>query len=402
MNQKTKLGIIGIFAVAVLGSLIYFTLDTKEDIPPTEEIQQTETLSDLAFDEKIRNFQTLNEEANKILSSCGSDKHCTVELMWNLAENEPQATVIQTLNDITSAYTELGYYCHGVAHHLGMFLYGITGNLTQTLEFAEKRDCGGAMYHGAIENYFLTEMILNDADPDKIDFVSICTNLEKDSKKMKRVECAHGTGHGLAKIYDYDVFSSVKRCDEFLEDHEKRLCYEGVFMENVVAHQKTGGGAIDPDDLLYPCNDLDQKYAGACYYYHTSYLLQQKGLDGTYDECNNIPLQGNLIFCYIGIGREAGGDSFDNYQKVIPVCLKGIPKYQRFCYQGALVVIADQRGIEESFEACKTFPELFKMDCYTLVGDWIRNETPAKKDRERMCSLAENQQYRQVCENAKI
>jgi len=43
---KAKLGMIGIFAVAFLGSLIYFTLDTPEDLPPAEEIQQTENLSD--------------------------------------------------------------------------------------------------------------------------------------------------------------------------------------------------------------------------------------------------------------------------------------------------------------------------------------------------------------------
>jgi len=400
VTPKAKLGMIGI-SIAVLGSLIFLTLNTQDDSLIVGETQNSEIQSNEALDEKIKSFQTGNKKADKILSSCGSDEQCIVELLGNLAETESQESVILTLNDVSSAYNELGYYCHGIAHHLGMFLYGLNGNITQTLEFAEKRDCGGALYHGAIESYFLTELILNNAEPDKIEFVSICANFADDSEMMNQGECAHGSGHGLAKIYNYDVFFSVKRCDEFSEDNMKRLCYEGVFMENVVAYQKTGRGAINPDDILYPCNDLDQKYSGACYYYQTSHLLQKKGLEGTLDVCNNLSKM-DLFFCYMGIGRQTAAVNLDDFQKIIPVCLKGVSEYQRFCYQGALILISDQKGIDESFEACKTFPDLFKMDCYTLVGAWIQIETPAKEVIESRCSMAENQQYRQVCENPQI
>ncbi len=355
------------------------------------------------FDEIIRSAKTDNPHANQILAGCGSDEHCIVESMWNLAEYEQEKTVLETLSDITSAYADVGYYCHGPAHHLGMFLYGFTGNLTQTLEIASKRDCGGALYHGGIEKYFLSEMILNDAKLEEIKFANICTTLAETAKNIERVECAHGIGHGLAKVYDYDVFSSVKRCDDFSYPTERRICYEGVFMENVVAYTKLGEGTFDENDLFYPCNKLASKYAGACYYYHASYILKQKRtLKGAFEECNKIVERVSLIFCYMGLGRQTAPTFFDNLPEIIPICSEGLPEYQRYCYQGALIVIADHRGMENSFEACKVFPELFKMDCYTLLGDWIRIETPVKEDREKGCSNAENPKYFEICVNAKI
>jgi len=231
-----------------------------------------------------------------------------------LTSNEPLPVVIQTLNDITTAYDDLKYYCHGAAHHFGMFLYGLTGNITKTLEFAEKRDCGGALYHGAIETYFLTELIQNEAKKEEIQFLNICQSLADDAKKMKRVECAHGIGHGLAKVYDYEVFSGVKRCDEFPEAVERRLCYEGLFMENTVAQIESGGGTVDENDILYPCNKLDPKYSGACYYYHVSYILNKKEtVNGGFEECNKVTPEDSLKFCYMGIGRHIGSQLFHDF-----------------------------------------------------------------------------------------
>lgn len=401
MKNNFKLMIIGIAIIAIIVPvvLLIFGQETTSDKP--------DVLLDAApknsYDEKIRTIKTENLVANEILSECGGDEHCAVESLWDLSDTGSEEAVLETLNNITSAYAEVGYYCHGPAHHLGMFVYGLTENLTKTLEIASKRDCGGALYHGGIENYFLSEMILNNANPEEIEFLNICQKLGGDAKQMKRIECAHGIGHGLAKVYEYDVFSSVQRCDEFSEPVEKRLCYEGVFMENVNANVKIGGGNFDKDDILYPCNEINSKYANACYYYHATYILKQTGtVYDSFAECNKISPETPLKACYMGIGRQLGGSLLNDIEQMKIVCQKGISEYQRFCYQGALIVLADQKGIEESFEGCKVFPDIFKMDCYILVGGWIRNETPSQEDRENICSLAENEKYFRVCVNARI
>jgi hypothetical protein len=401
VNQNLKFVIIGIAVVSVI-PLVFFGFQEQEK-SSEGVIRLIEAPPDISLDEKLRNFETKNPNADKILSQCGSDNHCAVEALWDLSTNESQPIVLEALSDITTAYNDLQYYCHGTAHHFGMFVFGLTQNMTEALEFAKKRDCGGAMYHGAIENYFLSEMIVNDAKIDEIEFVNICQSLGGDAKKLNRVECAHGTGHGLAKIYDYDIFASVKRCDEFPEAVERRLCYEGVFMENTVSQGDSGGGTFDEKDILFPCNKLDPKYAGACYYYHTSYILQKEGtVDGGFQVCNSVTPEESLKFCYMGIGRQVGGFLFDELEKMVPVCQKGIEEHQWLCYQGALIVIFDQRGLDEGFKACKIFPQDFKKACYTLLGDWIGNETPAIEDREKACSLAENSIYFDICVNARI
>ena len=402
MKQNRKFVIIGIVGVAVALPLIYLSFLNQENLSSEEQMTLIEAPPAESTDAIVRSIKTDNPEANKILSECGTDGHCAVEALRELADVEQEKSVLQTLSDITSAYAEVGYYCHGPAHHLGMFLYETTQNLTKTLEFAAKRDCGGAMYHGGIENYFLSEMILNKGDADEIEFTHICVTLADDAKKMKRVECAHGIGHGLAKVYDYDVFSGVKRCDELSDPTERRICYEGLFMANVVAYTEIGGGTFDKDDLFYPCNKLDDKYAGACFYYHASYILDKRTTKAAFEECDKVKPEVSLIFCYMGLGRQTSPSFFDNIQGIVQICEEGIPEYQRYCYQGALIVIADHRGFEDSFEACKVFPELFKMDCYTLLGDWIRIETPLKEDREKGCSNAENSKYFEVCVNARI
>ncbi len=400
MKQSGKFVIIGIACLAVVLAVFYLNSTNQKNTLETEII---ESAKDFSFEDKIKAIKTDNPNANQILSDCGIDEHCVVEALWDLASNEQEKTVLEALNAVSTAYDKTGYYCHGPAHHLGMFLYGLTGNLTKTLEFSEKRDCGGAMYHGAIENYFLTEMVLNDAQVEEIEFVDICKSLADDAKKMIRIECVHGIGHGLAKVYGYDVFSSVKRCDEFPEAVERRVCYEGIFMENVVAHQLVNGGSFDENDIFFPCNRLDAKYSGACYFYHVTYILEQtKKIDKTFEKCNKVTPETSLIFCYMGLGRQVGPSFFDNPEELIPICKVGLVEYQRFCYQGALFVIVDQRGFDDSFKACKAFPESFKVDCYTLLGGWIRIETPTTDEIEKACSKAENSKYLDICVNAKI
>jgi hypothetical protein len=402
MKKSTKIAITGIVIIAVI-LVIYLIMTIQEEVFQEQEIRIEESPSTESFDSLIKSIKTKNPYVNQILSKCGTDAHCVVEAMWDLAEVEQEKIVLQTLSDITSVYSDAGYYCHGPAHHLGMFLYGFTNNITKTLELSSKRDCGGAMYHGGIENYFLSQVILKHENIDEIEFTEICKSLADDAKKMKRVECAHGVGHGLAKVYDYDIFQSVKRCDEFSDPTEKRLCYEGVFMENTVANQEIGGGTFDENDLFYPCDKVETKYAGACYYYHASYILAKKQkISLAFEECNKLKPEVSLIFCYIGLGRQTAPTYFDNLKQMIPICENGLEKYQKYCYQGALIIIADHRGFENSFEACRVFPDLFKMDCYTLLGDWIRIENSSKSEREKACLPSENQKYFDVCINAKI
>lgn len=199
--------------------------------------------------------------------------------------------------------------------------------------------------------------------------------------------------------YSYDVFPAVKRCDEFTENVEKRICYEGLFMENT-NFDSIPFAALDENDLHYPCNQLEEKYVGACYYYHISHILREKGnVDAALKECDNLEKEVNKRFCYLGMGRQISPSFFNNIEGIVPVCQLGLPEYQNFCFQGALIVLNEDSGFDKGFEVCKTFPESFKEDCYTLMGSWI---SIANSDVEQMvkeCSKAESIEYVETCKS---
>ncbi len=52
-------------------------------------------------------------------------------------------------------------------------------------------------------------------------------------------------------------------CDALTDRWERRSCYGGVFMQNVMV--LSGSKHLRPDDPLYPCADLADRYRAMCY-----------------------------------------------------------------------------------------------------------------------------------------
>ena len=91
--------------------------------------------------------------------------------------------------------------------------------------------------------------------------------------------------------FDYDVFLAVSRCEEFEPEWEQLSCSKGVFMENV--GQLGGGpagGDFSKDDLFFPCNKLEAKFALGCYNFHASYILFKNNYDveKSFKHCDKI------------------------------------------------------------------------------------------------------------------
>jgi len=158
--------------------------------------------------------------------------------------------------------------------------------------------------------------------------------------------------------------------------------------------------ALDENDLHYPCNQLEETYVGACYYYQISYILREKGnVNNALKECDILEKEVYKRFCYLGMGRQISPSFFNNIEGIVPVCQLGLPEYQNFCFQGALIVLNESFGFEKSFEACRAFPESFKEDCYTLMGSWISISFSDREQMEKECSMAESMGYVEICKN---
>ena len=105
-------------------------------------------------------------DAEQIISKCEDDVRCAVNSLQVLAKSGKDEKIIDTFHELVSLYDK-NYPCHEVAHHLGMWLYGQVGEIDEALKEA-KMICGGAIYHGVIQKYLMTEHFVN-TDPSEIE-----------------------------------------------------------------------------------------------------------------------------------------------------------------------------------------------------------------------------------------
>ena len=286
---------------------------------------------------------------NQIISKCGTDEICAIQLLQELSKTETTQTIFATVYEILSEYQHMGVNCHELGHHYGEFLYSQTESLPEAISLSLDRKCSNALTMGIVDNFFKTEVFFENKTPDELEFTTICNQFGEDPYQLGYVECIHGVGHALLSAYSYDVFPAVKRCDEFTENVEKRLCYEGLFMENTNFDSQPVA-ALDENDLHYPCNQLEEKYAGACYYYQISHILREKGnVNDALKECDILEKEVYKRFCYLGMGRQISSSFFNNIEGVVPVCQLGLPEYQNFCFQGALIVLNEGFGFDKGF-----------------------------------------------------
>jgi len=141
-------------------------------------------------------------------------------------------------------------------------------------------------------------------------------------------------------------------------------------MENTQEYLDTQGGEFDADDILYPCNKLDDRYASACYYYHTTYIIKKTdSITESFNQCNQL----NSPFvekCYKGIGRQMSLNYLDNMKGFLAVCDKGSTEYEGYCLAGGLTLLADQIGMDTVFETCRIWEENVNFEaCMNIAAE---------------------------------
>jgi hypothetical protein len=326
--------------------------------------------------------------------------HCAVNAMQSISENENQKKVITTFQELIVLY-EKSIPCHETAHHLGMWLYVYLNDIEKSLQLAQQQ-CGGAVYHGVIQNYIQIQKFQG-KEPKNIDIHSICVNKSSNIYSIEHWQCLHGVGHGLTKLYDGSVLEAVKRCNEFAEIIEQISCSKGVFMQNVLDYFETKKGDFDEFDKYYPCNAVDSKYTPSCYHYHVSYLglLNDKKLRKTFDDCDNITPDVMIKYCYYGFGRQLAA-SIKSIDDALYFCKAGkISEYHTLCLEGMLLnLVNGNKNPDIGFSFCTHIPQEYKFDCYDGLGKWVKMLYSEDEKRNLECDKAENFEYSQICRQA--
>jgi hypothetical protein len=176
-------------------------------------------------------------------------------------------------------------------------------------------------------------------------------------------------------------------------------------MENVVYYYDTGKGTFDEDDILFPCNAVQDKYAPACYQYHTSYILKQKGFEysESFDECDKIEPEEFVKYCYHGMGRQLSGQIGRGVDTLVSMCTSGkSDQYHSDCLRGLVMTHVNRdRDMDRGIRFCKAIPEQFKPDCYDAMGKWAIM-LHGQEVREAECFKAESSEYFDICMNASL
>jgi hypothetical protein len=169
---------------------------------------------------------------------------------------------------------------HPLAHALGRYATQIYGSPAEAMKHCRDILSGGC-YHGALETVLDSK---RDATPKEL--MSAC---DADMPAGVRYQCLHALGHVLNAVLDHNLFRALASCDALGPVTDREMCYDGVFMENMVlaAEQVSGrrgvalgqhnaarhAAFLKAGDPLYPCNAVAPRYRERCYQMQTSGML---------------------------------------------------------------------------------------------------------------------------------
>ena len=149
---------------------------------------------------------------------------------------------------------------------------------------------------------------------------------------------------------------------------------------------------LDPENLLYPCSALPDRYLIACYEMQTSVMLYENHGDiaGAAKACDTAPVAMRSM-CYVSLGRDVSSYSGQKHAEAIRLCSLGTERYQPWCYYGLVKNIIDLNArSDDGMAMCRdvTAPGN-KAQCYSAVGEEIWVLAATTEGRTRLCSKAE-------------
>ena len=284
---------------------------------------------------------------------------------------------------------ETGGDCHQRAHTAGRLSFELFGPAAFALA---SHDCQAGGIHGATEALFASRGTANLAD----DVAVLC---DGSAKPFIRHQCLHGIGHGIMAWSNYELHRSLALCDAVAARPDQQSCYSGVYMENVVGGL---GGLMGhtteylrPDDPVYPCDVVDERYQADCYFYQTTHMLRvfNQDLAAVAQACAEAPA-GSVWSCFGSYGRDAAAAANNDPATTIGYCNHVTTvDHNAACTQGAVQNgFWEKPGGPRAVQYCAlldSIPEshLASRDaCYDTIITRARDVFDAEQEYEQFCS----------------
>jgi hypothetical protein len=353
--------------------------------------------------------------AQRLIAVCSSRPgekrtQCFRDSLTAMARSGSVTGAISTLGVLTRQDAAIRRDDHLYAHAIGISA-GSSGRPVAEV-FAQ---CTVAFqsgcYHGVIESYFDRMRTVDSAAVNRL-----CAPFRTDPRQRWILfQCVHGMGHGLTMTYHHDLRRSLASCDHLPDEWERHSCYGGAFMENIVnatmpGHPSHGLGAhdghamsststspqpfraLDPNDHLYPCSVMAERYLHACYEMQTSVMLYLNGgnVEDAARTCERAPPPVRSL-CHQSLGRDISSRTGQSYPESIRLCSLSTERFRPWCFVGLVKNFIDLNGRYSDgvrFCAVLTRPA-DKMKCYEAVGEQVSALEASEAGRRAACVTAE-------------
>lgn len=236
--------------------------------------------------------------------------------------------------------------CHGAGHPMGMVIYSRLQKIGPALK-ACRDACNSGCMHGVFMEAFAPghqhvhgqgtaleekQQVLLASLKSKVP--TLCTE-ENLVGMYKPGDCAHGVGHAVIHILDYDIPASMEQCRLFRLYAMEYYCATGAYMQYVNSHD-----ARDSKNrpLFYPCDS--NEYPAACFRYkmvHVFRRLYQGGgrLETIAKKCLELA-EKYQWGCFHGIGNANMGILASGRRTFSDICGFGSGEDQYACIDGVM------------------------------------------------------------------
>ena len=270
-----------------------------------------------------------------------------------------------TVRLLKEAENYTGEDCHQAAHYLGRAAYEEFGAAAFALS---SHECQSGSFHGATEALFASRGTANLEE----DVATICAAADN---PFFRHQCVHGVGHGLMAWTSYELHDALPLCDRMPTEIDKGSCYSGVFMENVVGGLTGLMGHVTQflkdDDPHFPCDIVDERYQGPCYFYQTSHMLRV--FDRTFSKiaqaCAEAPPATHWS-CFQSYGRDVGSVTRKDPATAILYCSYAPAGPNRInCIEGAVQDrFWEKSGADDALAMCAMVEDTTEQGaCYGTI-----------------------------------
>ena len=246
-------------------------------------------------------------------------------------------------NGLREAIQKAHPFCHAEAHDLGKVIFAKLRDVGASLESCADACTSGCM-HGVLMKFFAdsgsttgsghqhsTQLTTTDIRG------RIPTFCERPAvtRMYRPGDCAHGVGHAVMFLSDYDIPAAIDLCDRFPSHPLRYYCATGAYME--YAHTRSGSD-YPVHGGLYPCENAF--YPAACFrYIMTNTTLQQYFRGGTLEtlerQCAQLGEKYRLG-CFHGIGFAHLERVAQGQKTLAEVCGFGSREDQTVCIEGVM------------------------------------------------------------------